>query len=258
MVYLNTVAAMLMMIINSAYQRDTNYYIALKLLTSYFDLDDLTASSLTYECGTSVAYINKFSKMLGFKSFSDLKFNLKNGYQIRKVQMKERISSMSEDEILENISYLSKNQLDKELFQAQIQNLLTIIKDAKEVQLIGAYYPTALCVNFQEDMLTMGKLVRIYPQTYHFRIDEESKGLAILITLTGRIYEYNKTNFENVVKTHDSIAIISGYEGYPKIPTLKSFVKIPIHTDSEIGNLMIVEIFRYIKYMYYKYVYGEK
>lgn len=247
-----------MMIINSSYQRDTNYYIALKLLTSYFDLDNLTVSAITSECGTSVSYVNKFSKMLGFKSFSDLKFNLKNGYQIRKVQMKERISSMSENEILENISYLSKNQFDKELFQYQIRKLLSLIMNSNDVQLIGAYYPTSLCVNFQEDMLTMGKLVRIYPQTYHFRIDEESKGLAILITLTGRIYEYNKTNFENVVKTHDSIAIISGYEGYPQIPALKSFVKIPIHTDSEIGNLMIVEIFRYIKYMYYKHVFGEK
>lgn len=251
---MNTVTAMLLMIVNSSFYKDTDYDIALKLLTSFHHIEDLTLTNLTADCQTSGNYVNKFCKMLGFKSFADLKYNLKNAYHIRRIQMTNHLEKTNEKQILDNIVYLSHNTFDIEMFKMQIKQLIKLIDKAEKIDIIGAYYPTSLAVHFQEDMLIMGKLIRICPQKNHLEIEDGKKDLAIIITLTGRLYEYNTTTFEKFCQSYQHIALMCGFDNYPKIENIQPFIKMPINDDDEISNLILVEVLRYIKLMYHEHL----
>jgi len=247
---------MLLLIINSAYQKDANYYIALTLIQERHQLESLSITALARLCQTSVSSVNKFCKMLGAQSFSDLKYNLNKGFIVRKEQMAFRLSKMNEEEMLSNIAYHAQQAFDKAAFKTSVEHLVEIIKSSPSVQLIGAYFPTSLAINFQEDMITMDKLVYVQPQKRIIEADPLSnQDLILLITLTGRLYEYAKNDFDRLCQTHRHIALISGFADYPKYPAIEGLVKMPIVEDNEIGNILILETFRYIKYMYFhKYV----
>lgn len=254
--HLNTLTAMLLIIINNSFQKDTNYYIALELIHSRDQIDSLSITALARSCQTSVASVNKFCKMLSIDSFSQLKYLLKSGFITRKQQMCFHLSKMDEESILSSIAYHAQTPFDKEAFKISIEHLVDIIKEAHAIQLIGAYFPTCLAVHFQEDMLNMDKFVYIHPQRVGIEADCNSEQELILaITLTGRIYGYNKKDFDALCQKHQNIVFISGFSDYPKYASIKSIVNIPIKEDNEIGNILILEVFRYIKYIYFhKYV----
>lgn len=250
---MNTFTSMLFLIINSSYNKDTNYYIALELLCSLQQIDTLSISALAKKCQTSVTSVNKFCKMLGAPSFSQLKYLFKKGTNTRKEQITFRLSSMDERHILDSIAYHAQEEFDEETFRSSIEQLVELIHQVPSVQLIGAYFPTSLAINFQEDMMMLGKFVRICPQKMDIGADfSQEQELVLIVSLVGRIYEYNKQYFAELCKMNRNIAFISGCIDYPYYPTIKSRVKIPLSEDNEEGNVLILEIFRYIKYIYYR------
>lgn len=249
---MNTFTSMLLMIINSAYHKDTNYYIALELVNSLQKIDELSISTLAKKCQTSVASVNKFCRMLGAESFSKLKFHLKKSVNVRHEQIAFRLAKMSERSILDSIAYHALEDFDEDLFRSSIEQVVDLIHEANSIQLIGAYFPTSLALNFQEDLLMAGKFIRICPQKLDIEADFSTVvDLTLIVSLAGRIYEYNKPDFEELCTKVNHVAIISGYLDYPHYPTIKSMVKIPLSEDNEVGNVLILEIFRYIKYVYY-------
>ncbi|WP_294578661.1 hypothetical protein [uncultured Thomasclavelia sp.] len=255
---MNTVTAMLLIIINSSFQKNSNYYIAAGLLEHRHELDKFSTSSFAKCCQTSVTSINNFCKMLGFTSFKDIVFNFNNSIKVRKEQILFRMARMNEDSILNSIKYFAKDQDFTAKFKVEVNNLVDLIYESSSIIIVGAYFPTSLAINFQEDMIIMGKNIYIQPQKRIIEINYiESQALILFVTLTGRLCEFAKSDFDHICRNYQKIAFVSGYSNYHAYPSIKGMVKIPVAEDNEIGNICILEIFRYIKFVYF-HKYGKE
>lgn len=250
---MNTVISMLLAIINGSFAHDIYYDIAVNVLRYCYNPDQLFLSELTKECYTTTAVINKFCKSLGFSNFSEFKFNFVNGYHVRNEQMRFRLSNMDTKEILDHIQYLAKIPFDRKEFISIVDQVVEYIYESQQILILGAVFPTALTINFQEDMIIMGKFTYGCPQNNVMQLKNISHDtLVFVVSLTGRLYEYMKSDFHNLCIKQDNIILVSGYHQYPYYDSIRKIINIPILEDNEVGNVLILEIFRYIKYIYYK------
>lgn len=254
---MNTTLSLLLIILYSTNTQNVDYCIASQILKSLDQLDKLTVSSLNETCSTSTKTIQKFCKSLGFHSFSDFKSSLMATLNTRKSQIIHRISNTSQEKMLQNIQYISNNLLNQDEFQKSIDNIITSIYNASTIYIIGAAFPNALTISFQEDMNVMGKLtyclqVNNNPQFPQFQDND----LIIMISLSGNFYKYGKECFEYLYKNHQKkIFLLSGYNEIQQPITENNFIRIPILEDNEDGNLLLLEILQYIKYLYFlKYI----
>lgn len=248
---MNSTIGLLLIIHYNSLNQDTNYYIASYILKNLDSIENISISSLAKNCYTSVNSINKFCHMLGFKSFNDFKINLISRIKIRKKQLSHRLSTTTDKDILHNITLFAHTSFDIDEFKKSIDELVIKIHDAKEIKIIGAYYPVALSLNFQEDMIIMNKFIYSYqnnnnPSAISIHNDE----LLLIISITGSIFDY-APHYANYLYKQTNIAIISGKNHTQEIKNNNCLVYIPIIDDNEDGNLLLVEVLRYIKYCYY-------
>ena len=250
---MNTVVSMLLAIINSSFGHDIYYDIAMKILEYCENPHQLSLLQLSKECYTTTATINKFCKALGFSNFSEFKFNYVNGYQTRREQMRFRLSKMNDEEMIEHISFIAEDEFDVEKFKNSIDNVTEYIHQSQKILILGAVFPTALTIHFQEDMIMMGKLIYGCSHSKMIQLENLSQDtLVFMVSLTGRLYEFMKNDFHRLCSKQDHIVLLSGYRNYPHYDSICEIVHIPIREDNEIGNVLILEIFRYIKYVYFK------
>jgi len=247
------------MIINSSLENDVNYHIAYQILNSNNCIQNMTLSMLAKNAHTSITSVNKFCKMLGFKNFAELKFALLTRNKARLEQIDFHIRQTDENEILQTIALLSTSQFNIEEFKQSVDHTVEMIKKSNKVIILGACFPEALSLHFQEDMLMMGKFIYGKPLKQSIDLnDEKSDTLILIISITGRIQNYFKHSFLEVCQHFDNIIMMSSSIENVDQHSIQEFIQIPLKEDNENGNVIILETLRYIKYKYYqKYVGGQ-
>lgn len=255
---MNTITSLLLMVINGSLEKTVYYDIAYHILSSYNCIQDMTLVSLAEKSHTSTTSITKFCKTLGFKNFTEFKFALLLRNKVRLEQLNFHMSHTSPDKIIQTLSLLATKDFDVRQFKITIEKVVELIHNSKHIIILGACFPEALSLHFQEDMLMMGKFV--YSQTIIQNInivDDQVDPLIIMISVTGRIYSYFKHSFQDVCDHFDNIVMMSASLDIPSYNVIKEFIEIPLCEDEEDGNVFILEILRYIKYIYYqKYIKG--
>ena len=89
---MNTIVALLIMILNNNFTKDTNYHIALSILKKLMSPDELTIANIAKDAYTSNAAVTKFYKMLGQRNFMEFKHNLLRHINVRKEQIHHRVT----------------------------------------------------------------------------------------------------------------------------------------------------------------------
>ena len=77
--------------VNGQYKKDTNYDIALALLTHYSVIPEKTINELSELCFVSPASISRFVKLIGFHSFQEFKNACLNTLDISKTDYSPQI-----------------------------------------------------------------------------------------------------------------------------------------------------------------------
>ena len=250
---MNTVLSLLLMIVNTSLEKNTNYRIALEIIKLSMFSNELTINEIAELSNTSIFSVNKFLKVLGFKNFNEFKFALITTIETRQKQLLFHLENTTEESILANIKNLSVSIFDQNKFIKAVEKLNSFVHQSDKITILGACFPEALTLHYQEDMLMMGKFLYSRPLIYPLafpKLDESE--LILIITLTGRIYEFYKILFDQLCNDHNNIVLISGYENYPKYSSIQEIINIPVNDDNEVGNAWILEILRFIKYKYYK------
>ena len=80
----NSVLSILLRYVNGQYKKDTNYDIALALLTHYSEIPKKTINEISDLCYVSPASISRFVKLIGFHSFQEFKNACLNTLDISK------------------------------------------------------------------------------------------------------------------------------------------------------------------------------
>jgi len=123
-----------------------------------------------------------FCQHLGYHSFEDFKQSLMSDHQLRSDQIQSRMLNVGIDEFVEYI----QTSLNHDEFLKLIDEICELIFQKKRIVIIGALYPTSVAVDFQTDLITLGKEVVEYHQfdnDFVFSDDD----IVLFMSATGRI-----------------------------------------------------------------------
>lgn len=127
-----------------------------------------------------------FFKHLGLHSYEEFHQQMNLDKQLRLDQIEARMLQTDVEKFLSHLQI----KVEKEKFLNNIDEICNLIFEKKRVVIVGALYPSCIAVDFQTDLITLGKEVIEY---HHF--DEEFEfsddDVVLFITATGRTMEEN-------------------------------------------------------------------
>lgn len=125
-----------------------------------------------------------FVEHLGYDSFEKFQERLLADHALRLSQIHARMLNIDESNFLRHLDVTCSSEQLLEL----IDKVCKIIFQKQRVIVVGALYPRSVSVDFQTDMITLGKEVIEYHQfDKHFQFNEND--LVVFITATGRTME---------------------------------------------------------------------
>lgn len=179
---------------------NTNRIIAEYLLKNLHRLHDLTIYDVAEECFVSRSSIHRFLRQIGFDQFSYLGKYIQDSYQhyqayydyVNRENFIDKVKSKMND-MMDDISQLSSTESVKELVE--------LIHNHEKVYMLIANTSGSAATHFQEELLTIGKL--IYVQTsscasVHSLEKLEPDSLLITCSVTGNYAFAVSQNLNNV------------------------------------------------------------
>ena len=257
---MNTVISTLLLFTYNTLNQDIYYSIAIYILDHLDEIETISINELSQNCHTSVPTINKFCHLMGIETFKKMKNILSSTRKGRLEQIEFRYMQFDAENILNQIELLYQKKINKTELLEQIKKIVDLIYESRSVYFVGAVYPLSLLLNFVEDMRIFNKAIYLEQISYKDnKKDYEENSLLIFITVTGRFLAMNKQTFLDLYEDVSSKkAIISQNEIFSTFLKFNVFIKLYGDDDSEIENLIIIEIFNLIKYEYFmKYVYNK-
>lgn len=250
---MNTIIAILCIIINSSFTKDTNYRIALFIIEHLYEVPSISMNEIAERCFTSVSTVKKFLKTIGHNSYSTFKFQVENSISVRTKQMQQRHQNMNSDYALRMIQTIYPD-LDKDTLLNTIHAINREIQQCDRVVILGASYPNALAVNYQEDMIVMKKTVIIEPVIPRILNDFQNireNDFIILTTISGSFFDIYPMRKHELQK-FKHLAIIT-----QENTDLNSFasaipVRLPVSKDNEKYNYFLMSIYTLLKEDYYQ------
>lgn len=250
---MNSLIALLCIIINSSFTKDTDYRIALFVIEHLYDIHKYTLNEMAEKCYTSVPTLKKFFRMLGDKDFSMFRFHINNSISVRTGQMSTRniAGKYQETEKLIQRFYPS---LDLAHLKKTVQTINERISSLNRVVILGAAYPNALAVNYQEDMIIMQKPVITEPAISSLTNDFDEireDDFVILTTISGSFFSIYPKRHEEVAKLKNIAIITSESTDLSAFPDAID-VRIPVSVDDELYNYFLMSFFQLLKTDYYQ------
>lgn len=189
--------------------------------------------------------MKKLLKLMEIQNYSDFKSSIQLFENMRYKQIKERYT---QDAINQMNMKLRKSDL--QAFASTIESLTSKIEECNRIIIIARKELFGFFVDFQLDMLLMGKTVLVYPTQIELNIPIQEKDLVIFFSLTGRSMNY----FQNIYKT------LKERQCYSIIVTMAKelqqfyddIIYIETTTDDFECNYLIRLYFDNIRYAYYQ------
>lgn len=170
--------------LNGCLNDDYMYHIGNFIVKNYHHICQYDFKKVKEEGHFTDCEVNDFCKHLGFNNYEDFNQKLLFDQQLRSEQIQSRMLNIDDNHFIDYI----QSSMDKSDFLQLIDELTDLIFDNQRIIIIGALYPSSVTVDFQTDMITLGKEVVEYHQfDKDFTFNEND--IVILISATGRIMQ---------------------------------------------------------------------
>ena len=243
--YANETLTNLILLANNEYLNIPEFTTARLCLEHHNQILNCSYKRFLEETLIPASAMKKLLKLMEIQNYADFKSSIQLFWNMRYKQIKERYTQETIDQMNRT---LIKSDLKNYLFD--IEQLIPRIKECNRVILIARKELFGFFVDFQLDMLLMGKTVLVYPTQIEMNIPIQEKDLVIFFSLTGRSMNY----FQNIYKT------LKERQCYTVIVTmakeLQQFYDDIIHieatTDDFECNYLIRLYFDNLRYAYYQ------
>lgn len=198
----NSVLSILLRYVNGQYKKDTNYDIALALLTHYSEIPKKTINEISDLCYVSPASISRFVKLIGFHSFQEFKNACLNTLDISKTDYSPKVIKANKNDVKEILQHytnrvisniqFSYDQLDFE----QLDRICSYIHDSDDVLILGLEFSTLLAQHVQNRFALMNKYISVAisneEQLESAHALKEGSTVIILSVEGGYFYRHNE------------------------------------------------------------------
>ena len=246
---MNTLLSRLIVYINSCVKKDVIYEIARYIIKNYSYCQNITLKDIMDECYVSRASVTRFCEYFGFHSWNNFQSFLVKTKKVKEQQIESRFSNIDIESIYDqNDSLEFKNNLKKE-----INALVEIINQSSRIYLFGAVYPLSLAVDFQINMISIGKTVYSDFQSESDYLEPMNEDdLAIILTASGRYVGECKSKFNLICNNAGKKAVISCSNRYSSLQYINHYLYIPTtnknsFVDFDYYTILILDLI-YIEY----------
>lgn len=201
--------------LNGSLEYNDMYKIGSYVISHYQKIVDCDFEQLIKESCFSSESVLDFCRHLGKESFDAFKEQMIADHQMRLDQINARMIHMDTAPFL---AHLETTYSQEELVHL-IDTITDLIAAKKRVIIVGSLYPSSLAVDFQTDLITLGKEVIVYP-TFDDRFMFYEDDLVIFLTATGRTLEnFVRQKRDKNICSADIVLITQNirYRGYDHV-----------------------------------------
>ena len=170
--------------LNGCLDDDHMYRIGNFIVKHYTQMQNYDLDTFLAEGHFRKSEFYDFVEHLGYDSFENFQERLLADHALRLSQIHARMLNIDETSFLRHLDVTCTS----EALLSLIDQICDMIFHKQRVVVVGALYPRSVSVDFQTDMITLGKGVVEYHQfDQNFRFGEDD--LVVFITATGRTME---------------------------------------------------------------------
>lgn len=201
--------------VNGCLEETMTYRLGYYIMKHYHEIMETDFDSLVNKGYFTKDEILDFCRQLGANSFESFQARLLADEQMRLDQINARMMHID----VEPFYRFLETTYAKDEFAELIDSLTDLIETKKRIIIIGALYPSSVAVDFQMDLITLGKTVIAYPAfDEHFMFCEDD--LVFVLTATGRTLEnfVRRKKDKNICAT-DIVLVTQNirYRGYEHV-----------------------------------------
>lgn len=162
------------------------YRIGSFIIKHYLEIENYSVERFIEEANCSQGELEDFCRHFGIHSYDEFKQRLLEDHQGRLEQIHARMLNIDINDFLDHL----ETSYTKEELSKLIDELCDLIFEKKRIVIIGALYPSSVAVDFQTDLISLGKEVVEY---HHFdkNFEFSDDDIVLFITATGRMMERN-------------------------------------------------------------------
>ena len=238
--------------LNGCLDDDHMYRIGNFIIKNYTLIENHTMVSFIDAAKCSQEELLDFCQHFGIHSFDEFKERLLADHQGRLEQINARMLNTDINDFLEHVN----TDYSKEEFIQWIDELCELIFNKQRIVILGALYPSSVAVDFQTDLISLGKEVVEY---HHFDLNFEfsDDDVVFFITATGRMMERNvkKLKPQNICDAY--LVLITqnlAYRDYENV-CADYFAHVLGKFDGLQFNYQIMMIFDILRIRYYQKYY---
>lgn len=197
-------------IVNSSNNQDINYHIARYMVDHYMEMENITLQMIADACYVSVPTVKNFFKQFGYRNFVMVKERILREQHIRSTQILHSYEQLDQRHLQSTMMLLSDcTQIELFLQNHKLTHIVDLMEHSGRILIFGSLSLTQLLVNFQTDLIVMGKRVMVSSLIPENLQKIESDDLVLIISGSGRaLYAEHIIDFMQHIK--NPIVVISG------------------------------------------------
>lgn len=234
--------------LNGALVMDNLYRVGTFIVKHYNKMKCYTLDDICIQGGFSKEDVLYFCHKLGFDSYEAFRNQLSEDIELRNNEIQLRMIGLKLTDYFKDLK-IKENEAD---FLAEIDEIVDDIYNANRVVIIGSHFPSCLAVDFQTDMINLGKNVVEYhhcDEDFEFYEDD----VVFFLTQTGRTMRRADDCLVNDCIARAQIVIIT------QNPRIKSYENIPAKYVLQVlgkydgiqFNYQLMRIFDLLRIRYY-------
>lgn len=150
----------LLSILNTNDESDTDFVIAKYLLNNLNDLKNISIYKVAEDCFVSRSSVQRFIKNIGYDSYTQLKASLDNVISHESAFIDYTDYAYYSEHLMESINQMSKDICESSAKQG-FKKFIDYFMEADNIVLLTAEDSSYPCKIFQQELVSIGKIVRI-------------------------------------------------------------------------------------------------
>ena len=232
---------------------DGYYQFCTFVIANYHRMIEYTFAQVCKESDLDPRTILGFLNYLGFDNYEDFHRKLVADDILRNDQIRARLFSMSYRDLFRLIEVN-----DYDIFMDNIVSICHDIYDADRVIIVGGLFPTSIAVEFQTDLITLGKNVVQY-HAYDPNIKFDENDFVVFFSSTGRSLRdfLAKKSLGHLSKSKTLLITQNQLLENENLSCIKYFFSLPGKFDGISFNYQIMAILDLIRIIYYQEYFVE-
>lgn len=239
---MNTLLSRLILYVNTCVKKDVIYEISNYIINNYMRCQEITVKDIMNECFVSRTSVTRFYEYFGFYSWDSFQASLIKMKLIKEQQIINRLHNENIEALYDRLCLIAQNETMsfRDEVKSAVTKLSALIANSDRIHFFGAVYPLSLALEFQINLISLGKVVyNNYQSGNNESADSQilkANDLVIILTASGRFIAEAHAKFNTICNASSKTVIITCHDRYRNLQFVDQYIYIPTSNISSFSD----------------------